>query len=295
MVRKLSAVLLTLTLLGTTSRAGIRGPGKYAGIVIFDRWDTCYLYSGIYLMYVSGKTKERLRKYQGKSIVIYAKEVFQPINPGDGLIGKFQFLGLAKSNWMNLEGLSLTVVPHFEDNESPTFRLMIENRATTPTYVSPGALALTLLGAKQENMFSPSDGKSKAWLTRQPFKRPSFFKDIGLGPKSNKTHPIMWKDNVEYYFNVEQELPERIEIQPNGRAMISMSFLLPKGQYDFLCGYGGGVHEEKGIASNLIAFSVNENGRATVDSVARFTRLVDQIVGPERGDLFHHLIDRLGG
>jgi hypothetical protein len=269
MVRKLSAVLLTLTLLGTTALAGIRGPGKYAGVVIFDRWDTCYLYSGIYLMYVSGKTKERLRRYEGKSILIYAKEVFQPINPGDGLIGKFKFLGLAKSKWMDRDSLSLTVVPHFENNESPTFQLMIENRGTKPTSVSPGALALTLLGAKKEHVFSPSDGKSYAWLTRQPFKRPSFLKDIGFGPKSNKTHSIMRKNNIEYYFNVEQELPDRIEIQPNGQTMISMSFHLPQGQYEFLCGYGGGVHEEKGIASNLIAFSVDENGRATLDSVPR--------------------------
>ena len=269
MLRKLSAVLLMLTLLGTTSVAGIRGPGKYAGVVIFDRWDTCYLYSGIYLMYVSGKTKERLRRYEGKSILIYAKEVFQPINPGDGLIGKFKFLGLAKSKWMDRDSLSLTVVPHFENNESPTLRLMIENRGTKPTSVSPGALALTLLGAKKEHVFSPSDGKSYAWLTRQPFKRPSFLKDIGFGPKSNKTHSIMRKDNIEYYFNVEQELPDRIEIQPNGQTMISMSFHLPQGQYEFLCGYGGGVHEEKGIASNLIAFSVDENGRATLDSVPR--------------------------
>jgi hypothetical protein len=50
MYRKLSAALLTLTLFTTTSVAGIRGPGKYAGVVIFDRWHTCYLYSGIYLI-----------------------------------------------------------------------------------------------------------------------------------------------------------------------------------------------------------------------------------------------------
>ena len=292
MVRKLIAVLLTLALLGTTSLAGIRGPGKYAGVVIFDRWDTCYLYSGIYLMYVSGKTKGRLRKYEGKSILIYAKEVFQPINPGDGLIGKYKFLGLAKSRWSDLDSLSLTVVPHFENNESPTFQLMIENRGAKRTYVSPDELALTLLGAKQENMFSPSDGKSDAWLTRESLKRPSFVNDAGFGPRSNKTHSIMWKDNVEYYFNVEQELPERIEIQPNGQATISISFHLPKGQYDFLCGYGGGVHQDKGIASNLIAFSVDENGRATVDSVAgSYATCLEQTVGPERGEC---LFDEMG-
>ena len=80
-----------------SSFAGIRAPGKYSGVVVFDRWDTCYLYSGIYLMYVSQKTKEGLRQYEGKSVEIDAKEVLQIINSGDGLIGKYEFLGFAKT------------------------------------------------------------------------------------------------------------------------------------------------------------------------------------------------------
>ena len=39
--------------------AGIRGPGIYNGVVIFDRWGACYLYSGVYLMPVSEKVKDR--------------------------------------------------------------------------------------------------------------------------------------------------------------------------------------------------------------------------------------------
>ena len=30
-------------------------------------------------------------------------------------------------------------------------------------------------------------------------------------------------------------------------------------EYDFLAGYGGGVHAGQGIASNLIAFDVTQN------------------------------------
>jgi hypothetical protein len=43
------AVLMTA--LSISSQAGIRGPGKYSGVVVFDRWETCYIYSGVYLMY----------------------------------------------------------------------------------------------------------------------------------------------------------------------------------------------------------------------------------------------------
>lgn len=263
-LRRLTIVLLLVTLLATTSLAGIRGRGKYTGVVIFDRWDTCYLYSGVYLMYVSSKTKEQLRQYQGKSVLIDAKEVYQPINPGDGLIGKFKFLSVAKNEPNGLAQLSLMVEPSFQNNKPPALVLIIENRGANPISVSTGALAPTLLGPKG-NVVSPSDGKSDAWLTRSPLKFPSFLKEIGFGPKSKNTHPIIWDGNIEYYLNVEQELPDRIQIPPNGKTTITMSVYLPKGQYDFLCGYTGGVQDGKSIASNLVAFSVDETGRASLD------------------------------
>jgi hypothetical protein len=263
MLRKFSNILLVLTLCGATAFGGIRAPGKYSGVVIFDRWDTCYLYSGIYLMYVSGKTKGNLRKYEGQSVLIYAKEVFQPINPGDGLIGKYKILGLAKSKGAGLEGLSLRVVPHFGGEGAPKFLLEIENSRRTPVSVSPDALALTLLGLKRDHMFSPSDGKSDAWITRQPFKRPSFIQD--MFPR--KSRYITWGDSDEFYFDIDEKLPDTIEIQPNQKRTISLPFHLPKGEYDFLCGYGGGVHEDKGMASNVVAFTVDDKGEARVDDV----------------------------
>ena len=75
--------------------AGIRGPGKYSGVVVFDRWDTCYLVSGPYVMYIATGEKERLRAYSGVAVEIDATDVFQPINPGDGLIKKFGTIALA--------------------------------------------------------------------------------------------------------------------------------------------------------------------------------------------------------
>lgn len=265
MVRKFSTTLLIITLYVGTAFAGIRAPGKYSGIVIFDRWDTCYLYSGIYLMYVSEKTKEKLRKYEGQSVFIYAKEVFQPINPGDGLIGKYKFLGLAKSKGAGLSDLTLKIVPQFAGEGAPKFLLEIENKMGRAVSVSPGALALTLLGAKRDKMFSPSDGKSDAWITRQPFKHPSFIKE--MFPKKSKY--ITWGDNDEFYFDIDENLPDAIDIQPNQKREISLSFHLPKGEYDFLCGYGGGVHEEKGLVSNIVAFTVDDNGKAKVNDVIR--------------------------
>ncbi len=269
MLRKLSIVLLLVVLPATTSFAGIRGPGKYSGVVIFDRWDTCYLYSGIYIMYVSSKVKERLRKYEGKSVEIYASEVFQPINPGDGLIRKFKFLNVAKTYPTGLDQLSFTVEPHFQDNGPQTLVLGIENRGASALAVSSLTLAPTLFGPVNNKYFSPSDGKSDAWLTRLPLKYPAFVKEIGFGPRTDKTHPIRRASVVEYYLNVEQELPDQILIPAGAKKTIAMSFKLPPGQYDFLYGYASGVHEVKSYASNLLAFSVDESERASLDSAAR--------------------------
>ncbi|HMD06880.1 MAG TPA: hypothetical protein VKH63_05050 [Candidatus Acidoferrum sp.] len=51
-----------------TTQAGIRGPGKYCGVVVFDRWDTCFLLSGPYITYIADAVKNRLRPYSGTAI-----------------------------------------------------------------------------------------------------------------------------------------------------------------------------------------------------------------------------------
>src|SRR5882724_747924 len=107
---RIATAAFLLCSLGSAVSGGIRGPGPYAGTVIYDQWDTCYIYSGSYVMYIAEKKKEGLRRYAGQSILIDAEEVFQPENPGDGLITKFKFTGPApvKQNLPNLEGLRLT-------------------------------------------------------------------------------------------------------------------------------------------------------------------------------------------
>ena len=97
----------------TPANAGIRGPGKYSGVVIFDRWDGCILFSGVYLMYISERVKDQLREYDGQAIELDALEVFQPKNPGDGLIQKLKVLGPAppSNSPFTFEGISLDAQP----------------------------------------------------------------------------------------------------------------------------------------------------------------------------------------
>ena len=43
-----------------------------------------------------------------------------------------------------------------------------------------------------------------------------------------------------------------------------ITFQIPPGQYQFIFGYGGGVHEEMSLASNAISFDLSESGFATL-------------------------------
>jgi len=258
-MRVLLKTLLGLLLLTSSTFAGIRGPGKYAGIVIFDRWDTCYLYSGTYLMYISEKKKELLRAYEGKSILIDAKEVFQPMNPGDGLITRFKIIGFAgtKKNLPDVRGLKLLVTPGFGDDRSPKFRLEIENIGKANVSFTTNEISPTLLGLKDsDDSMSPSDGKSHAAITRCTFE---YARD--------------WKQETEINgktreFSIEIEGLDTIKpsyvLKPGEKTEFSIQLHISQGDYDFLFGYGGGVHDGKGLASNIVSFNIDSKGKASL-------------------------------
>src|SRR3569623_622586 len=92
-----TATLILVCIIGCgtciSAYAGIRGPWKYSGVVVFDRWDTCLLLDGLYVMYISSNAKEQLRQYADTPVEIYATHVFQPVNPGDGLIQEYTVKG----------------------------------------------------------------------------------------------------------------------------------------------------------------------------------------------------------
>jgi hypothetical protein len=247
------------------SVGGERGPGKYCGVVVFDRWDGCILYSGVYVMYVSENVKESLRRYAGNAVQIHATEVYQPINPGDGRIEKLEYLGApptGKRNWVDLEGIRLSTSANAPPSGKAAATITIENTGRTPVKLFRQELALTLLmkrSSSDQKSFLVSDGPSFALITRQSFQ-------IGGSEPRWKGEGITNNGPYEWTIGEENSLPHEFTLKPNERKEVIVYFDLPDGQYDFLCGYGGGVHEGKCVASNLSAFDI-EAGKAKVVGV----------------------------
>lgn len=257
----LFALLILLFGFGTLaiSEAGIRGPGKYSGVVIFDRRDACILYSGIYLMYVSEGVKEQLREHSGKPVEIDATEVFQPMNPGDGLIKELKYLGEAPVSLRcpEIDGIQLQSTVLVGQKGHPVAVITMKNVSDKPVKVSRYDLAMTLLmrQAPAKPGWGVADGNSIALITR-----------VGFGIGGDEAR---WKGNgflgdggtYEWTIGEENALPPTTSLAPKATRKIEVRFKLPDGEYDFLCGYGGGVHDGRCLASNLASFDI-KNGKA---------------------------------
>ncbi len=245
---------------------GIRSPGKYCGVAIFDRWDGCTLYSGIYVMYVSEKVKDGLRPYAGQAICIDAKHVCQPLNPGDGRIGRFEYLGRAPEGpkWSKLTGLRLMSSVRTDKDGTPVATISIENTGDNPIELFSQDLALTLLAGQNPTRprLAVSDGPSFAMVTRQSFE---------IGGSEPRWHEGGISAGKKHAWTVGKTnaLPHSLTLAPGHKRQIDVRFDLPDGEYDFLCGYGGGVHEEKCLASNLSAFDVRDGQAKTVEVAGR--------------------------
>lgn len=264
MLKKCVTSLALLVLLAAAAHAGLLGPGKYRGIVLFDRWDTCYIYDGAYLMYVAEKEKERLRKYEGQYVEVNAKEVIQPRNPGDARIDKFDLLSSSapKPRGARLKNLALTVEPLFEAGHKPRFALVVQNRGREDVQVRQLSISPTLLGEKDESDdFSPSDGKSEARITRCGLDSAKhFYSAHGVeftNPDGRKTTRMKG-----YSFAVEDDgsLPDEILIPAGQSLRVVVSLDIPPGTYDFLFGCDIGILGNRQIASNVVSFEVGDGG-----------------------------------
>jgi hypothetical protein len=224
--------------------AGIRPPGRYNGVVFYDRWDNCYLFSGVYLMYISEAAKETLRPYRGRSIEIDAKEVHQLMNPGDGLIQKLTVIGDSKENRETppIGGVELrATVSKIARHVRATIE--IRNNGPASIAIEADALGFAVIAHDKPLFICPSDGTSCAVLTR-----------ISATSPDGKTR--VGREEVGWRFQGGDRLPLEFTLRSGEVRTTSMIFDIPIGEYQFEAGYGGGVHAGPCVASNAVGFDV---------------------------------------
>jgi hypothetical protein len=59
-------------------------------------------------------------------------------------------------------------------------------------------------------------------------------------------------------------LPAGLLVRAGQTERVVVSLEAPPGAYDFLFGYEGGVHETRGLASNIVSFRVGRDGSAAL-------------------------------
>ena len=204
--------------------------------------------------------------YWGQDVQIDAKEVFQPINPGDGRIGRYDYIGPAprSRSWLSLEGLRLSSALSVSDDGKPVASIIVTNQGSSEIRILAQELSLTLLMKRAnagQTAFSASDGPSFALITRQSF-------EVGGTEPRWKGEGIT--SGTRYAWNIGEgnALPHSLILAPGQARKVDIKLDLPDGEYDFLCGYAGGVHEGRCLASNLTAFDI-KNGRTKVVTVNR--------------------------
>lgn len=255
-------------LLITIARGGLRGPGKYCGVVVFDRWGTCFLLSGPYITYISEKVKDKLKPLEGTAVQVDASEVFQPMNPGDALIRKYEIIGPApRPQWITLDGLRLIAEADFGPSSKPAFVIQIRNDGNGPIKIDSSQIGIALLWKSEQmpfeplqkpeqTLFDPSDGASTAVITRTDLAQPwEGTREVTMGDIKR-----FWG----YEVNATTRLPKHFELVPGQSIKTQIVLKISAGQYQFMFGYGGGVHEEKSLASNRVSFDLTSDDVATL-------------------------------
>lgn len=241
-----------------TVHAGLRGPGKYCGVIVFDRWDTCFLLSGHYITYISESVKDQLRPYTGKAMQLDVTEISQPRNPSDALVQKYRIIGPAPDNQQRLmlDSLELISKPDFAQQGGANFLIEVHNAGKQAVKVNSYEFGPTILAVSPRGALSASDGRSGAWITRVDILNPSRWETQNDGVTYSASYSIDPKTRPLVHFL----------LAPGESVTVRVTFELPPGQYQFVVGYGGGgvFQGEKSLASNAISFDVNDGGIVTL-------------------------------
>lgn len=269
--------LLSLIVLGcasSTALAAILLPGKYTGVVIFDRWDGCILYGSVRFLYVSERVKHKLRPHAGQSVELDVISVKQGFTGYPGLIAGLDYIDPAPKpdpddrSVREVEGLRLRAVPAFLDGDKPRLTFTIANETDVTRNIDADVLAFSLLTTNdpdQQLFLQVFDGPSRALMANQSiWSREALRSEGDLSRRKTRNDQIVQEWRYAWRLDATDISARTFKLDPGAARSVTIQFDLMEGEYDFLAGYGGNVFEHGDIASNLVAFDVDGTGAATL-------------------------------
>jgi hypothetical protein len=136
-----TAVLLVLS--ARPLRAEMLGPGTYHGYAAIDRWGQNVFHTGPYHLFLNEEAAAELKPYRGQRLTLKVTGLWQPMNPGAGLIAEVGSVAVDDS-----PEVTLTVRPEGRkavQGHGFAFLLRVENQSPDPVTLHPGILGACLV------------------------------------------------------------------------------------------------------------------------------------------------------
>jgi len=259
-------VLTSLAALVTPSLAGIRAPGRYTGVVVFDRWGGCVLCSGYDFNYVSESAKAPLEDQDRQRVELDATVVLQVINPGKALLKEFaQVWTKPPEPPPAPDPLRLSLQPAFADGEPARFEITAVNNGAGDMTLRYDALAAHVLTKREAHgLFQVSDSPSDAVLTAH-----FMLEEPGRGPTRVRGGGVLAGVPHAWYVTSAMSLPTGVILGPGERTSLTIAVDLPPGEYDAFAAYGHYTDRGYCTASNSVGFDIGADGLARLANAPR--------------------------
>lgn len=250
--------LASLAAVAATAHGGIRAPGRYKGVVVFDRWGGCVLCRGYAIDYVSESAKAPLKDQDRDFVDLDVTHIYQPVNPGNALIKSFIQVWAKPPVPKRADPLRLSVRPAVEGGTA-SFVIEALNTGDEDVTVRYDRLAVHVMKqrASQNGLFRPSDSPSVAVVLAH-----FLLEDPNRGSPRLRSGGVLANTPYRWELTGVTALPREVRLGPREATRLNLAVTVPPGEYDLFAAYDDYTVPGRCTASNSVGFDVAADGRA---------------------------------
>lgn len=251
--------LIIATSLSSVLPRGVRaahliGPGKYEGVVVFNRWGTCFLVSGSEVTYVAADVSGPLLPFKNTDLQLEASIVtVLGRYAGYGMIHKYRILGPPSDVSSDaIKEMRLRATSRFlsKSNMRPRFTVELRNGGHAPLRLKGSGMQVVLF-RHEPPLPSTSNEVSSVYIFHPAVQRGSFMSSSLIGDRMHYTG---------FTVDVSAAPPPSSVLEAGQVVATNLSFKLDPGQYQAIFAYTSG---DATLVSNALSFDVSGGGRAT--------------------------------